>query len=152
MKTSVNDSAKEFVIKIGNVYPNILTVVDKSLEDHPLIYVNKYFEDFTGYTSDEVVGKNCRFLQYNPHEDQKHIKIKRGLADYIQRSVDCCIDIKNYKKDGTPFVNRLCLIHFGESLCIGLQNIIAQPQFRDCLLYTSPSPRDRQKSRMPSSA
>ena len=28
----------------------------------------------------------------------------------------------------------------------------AIPKEKDCLLYTSPSPRDRQKSRMPSSA
>ena len=43
---------------------NVITIADATLPDQPLIYVNKQFEELTGYSFDEVVGgKNCRFLQ-----------------------------------------------------------------------------------------
>lgn len=40
-----------------------ITISDPSLPDNPLIYVNKGFEELTGYTAREVLGKNCRCLQ-----------------------------------------------------------------------------------------
>lgn len=50
-----------------------ISIADMSYDDQPLIYVNKTFEDITGYTSDEILGKNCRFLQG---------------ADYQKREID----------------------------------------------------------------
>ena len=42
---------------------NGVTLSDPDIEDSPLVYSNKAFEDMTGYAHDEVVGRNCRFLQ-----------------------------------------------------------------------------------------
>ena len=53
-------------------------------------------------------------------------------------------------KEKTAFVADGKLYHF-KRCPFGLKNAVAYC-CRTCLLYTSPSPRDRQKSRMPSSA
>lgn len=126
---SINGFVKSYIQKVGDLYPNMMTVVDKSLTDNPLIYVNSFFEDFTGYTRQEVLGKNCRFLQTKKDKTGPHIHIKSDLSLFIQRHIDCCIDLKNYKKDGTCFYNRLCIINFGDNLSIGLQNSIESPTF-----------------------
>jgi PAS domain S-box-containing protein len=71
--------------------------------DNPMIYVSDEFEAQTGYSPDEAVGRNCRFLQgpdTNPHAIEA---IRQGLKAETRFT----IDILNYRKDGTPFVNRL---------------------------------------------
>ena len=76
---------------------------DPSLPDNPMIYVSEEFEAQTGYSALEAVGRNCRFLQgpdTNPHAIEA---IRQGLKAQTRFT----IDILNYRKDGTPFVNRL---------------------------------------------
>jgi len=76
---------------------------DPLLPDNPMIYVSEEFEEQTGYSAAEAVGRNCRFLQgtdTNPHAVQA---IREGL----QARTVFSIDILNYRKDGTPFMNRL---------------------------------------------
>ncbi len=73
------------------------------LPDNPMIYVSEEFEAQTGYAPEEAVGRNCRFLQ-GPETDPHAVEaIRQGLAARTRFS----IDILNYRKDGTPFVNRL---------------------------------------------
>ena len=59
--------------KILDSCVNGVSLADPDQEDMPLVYVNKAFETITGYTLAETVGKNCRFLQGNEH-DQAEIK------------------------------------------------------------------------------
>lgn len=76
---------------------------DPSLPDNPMIYVSDEFLSQTGYTSEEALGRNCRFLQgpeTNPHAVEA---IRQGLKAETRFT----IDILNYRKDGTAFVNRL---------------------------------------------
>lgn len=76
---------------------------DPSLRDNPMIYVSDEFETQTGYSPEEAVGKNCRFLQgpeTNPHAIEA---IRQGLKAETRFT----IDILNYRKDGSAFVNRL---------------------------------------------
>jgi len=76
---------------------------DPSLADNPMIYVSPEFEKQTGYPAAEAVGRNCRFLQ-GPDTDPHAIEaIRQGL----QARTVFSIDILNYRKDGTPFMNRL---------------------------------------------
>ncbi|WP_425092625.1 PAS domain-containing protein [Tropicimonas sp. S265A] len=76
---------------------------DPSLPDNPMIYVSDEFALQTGYSVEEALGRNCRFLQgpdTNPHAIEA---IRSGL-----RAQTCfTIDILNYRKDGAPFLNRL---------------------------------------------
>jgi PAS domain S-box-containing protein len=77
-------------------------ISDPSLPDNPIVYVSQGFLDLTGYTLDQVLGRNCRFLQ-GPGTDQSAVEvIRRG----IREGVDTSVCLLNYKADGTPFWNQ----------------------------------------------
>jgi len=82
-----------------------IVITDYLKEDNPIIFVNRAFETMTGYPFKEIVAKNCRFLQRNDH-DQKGIEVVR---DAIKMGKACCVDLRNYKKDGTMFWNELSI-------------------------------------------
>lgn len=76
---------------------------DPSLADNPMIFVSDEFEEQTGYRPNEALGRNCRFLQgrdTNPHAIEA---IRQGLKAETRFT----IDILNYRKDGSAFLNRL---------------------------------------------
>ena len=76
---------------------------DPNLPDNPMIYVSDAFAAQTGYSVEESLGRNCRFLQ-GPETDPAAIEtIRAGLRARTRFT----IDILNYRKDGTPFMNRL---------------------------------------------
>ena len=80
-----------------------VVISSPALPDNPMIYVSEEFERQTGYSPEEAVGRNCRFLQgpdTNPHAIQA---IREGL----KAQTTFTIDILNYRKDGAPFLNRL---------------------------------------------
>ncbi|CAJ1950449.1 unnamed protein product [Cylindrotheca closterium] len=77
-------------------------ISDPTLPDNPIVYVSQGFLDLTGYTLDQVLGRNCRFLQ-GPGTDQSAVDvIRKGIKEGIDTSV-CLL---NYKADGTPFWNQ----------------------------------------------
>jgi sigma-B regulation protein RsbU (phosphoserine phosphatase) len=82
-----------------------ITIADARLPDQPLIYANEGFERMTGYTVDEVLGRNCRFLQ-GPLTDHGDVAAIRTALDE-QRP--CVVEILNYRRDGTTFWNRLSI-------------------------------------------
>jgi PAS domain S-box-containing protein len=80
-----------------------MVVTDPRQADNPIVFINGAFLDLTGYTSDEVLGRNCRFLQ-GPDTDRSTVEeLRTALADH--RAV--AVDILNYKKDGSRFWNGL---------------------------------------------
>lgn len=81
------------------------TISDMQQPDQPLIYVNPGFTQLTGYTAQEIIGQNCRFLQ-GIERDQHALAIVRNA---LQKSEPCCVILRNYRKDGTPFWNELSL-------------------------------------------
>jgi PAS domain S-box-containing protein len=81
--------------------PMILT--DPNQDDDPIVFTNRAFLDLTDYGIDEVVGRNCRFLQ-GPATEPNHVdEIRAALRD----NRDLTIEITNHRRDGTPFVNAL---------------------------------------------
>jgi PAS domain S-box-containing protein len=82
-----------------------LSIADARLPDLPLVYVNPAFENITGYRLDEVIGKNCRFLQGDDREQEAIEDIRAAIRE--QRS--CTVTVRNYRKDGTRFWNELRL-------------------------------------------
>ncbi len=80
-----------------------VVISDPARPDNPIIFVSPEFEAQTGYSADEAIGRNCKFLQ-GPGADANAIAaIRHALAARAQIT----IDVKNYRKDGTPFMNRL---------------------------------------------
>jgi len=83
--------------------PMPILITNPRLPDNPIVFANKAFQKLTGYEADEIVGKNCRFLQ-GAGTDPEHVQKIRAALD-AEQSID--IDILNYKKSGEPFWNRL---------------------------------------------
>nr|AML77044.1 putative LOV domain-containing protein [Syzygium paniculatum] len=90
-------------------------VVTDALEpDHPIIYVNAVFEMVTGYRAEEVLGRNCRFLQCRgPFAKRRHPLVDSAVVAEIRRCLDEGTEFQgellNFRKDGSPLLNRLRL-------------------------------------------
>ncbi len=80
-----------------------ISVSDPALPDAPLIFVNAAFERLTGYSSAEVVGHNCRFLQGALRDQPAIVELRTAIS--IGQS--CRVLLKNFRKDGSPFWNDL---------------------------------------------
>ena len=82
-----------------------LLIADLRLPDQQLIYVNSAFETITGYSAQECIGRNCRFLQGEDHDQEAIAAIRSAIAE----ERDCSVILRNYRKDGVLFWNRLTL-------------------------------------------
>jgi diguanylate cyclase (GGDEF)-like protein/PAS domain S-box-containing protein len=78
-------------------------IVDARAADFPIIFVNAAFERLTGYNLEEVVGRNCRFLQGTDVDQAELELIRHALRD----ATDCNVILRNYRKDGSQFWNHL---------------------------------------------
>ena len=85
--------------------PTGIVVCDPNLPDCPIIYANPAFYRITGYAEEEVIGRNCRFLQ-GPGTNPRHIK---ALREAIENGKAINVEIVNHRKDGSRFVNELHL-------------------------------------------
>jgi PAS domain S-box-containing protein len=81
------------------------TITDPRRPDNPLIWTNPSFTRVTGYEAEEVVGRNCRFLQGPATDPAAVATIRAGLAE--QRTVTTTL--LNYRKDGSAFWNQLSI-------------------------------------------
>lgn len=82
-----------------------MVITDPGQPDNPIVFVNEAFQELTGYSREECVGRNCRFLQGKDTNSETVTKIR----DAIARGEDVDADILNYRKDGTSFWNALYL-------------------------------------------
>ena len=95
----------QILSKILDSSVNGITLADPDLEDMPLVYANKAFENMTGYTMEEVVGKNCRFMQ---GKDREHaLKERHMMQKAFKNKESISITFKNYRKNGESFFNHL---------------------------------------------
>nr|AML78743.1 putative LOV domain-containing protein [Neckera douglasii] len=76
---------------------------DPNLPDMPIVYASDLFCELTGYSREEVVGRNCRFLQ-GPDTDPEDVQ---KIREAVKEEQACTVKILNYKKDKTPFCNYL---------------------------------------------
>ena len=80
-----------------------MIVTDPNLPDNPIIFANPAFLSMTGYGPDEVLGRNCRFLQGADTDADTVTEIGRAIREQRETSVE----IINYKKNGSAFWNAL---------------------------------------------
>jgi PAS domain S-box-containing protein len=77
-------------------------ITDPSLPDNPIVYASHGFLQLTGYSLDQVLGRNCRFLQ-GPETDPNAVdKIRQGIV----RGEDTTVVLLNYRRDGSIFWNQ----------------------------------------------
>lgn len=80
-----------------------MVVTDPNQPDNPVVFVNRAFLDLTLYREEEVLGRNCRFLQGEQTDRETVAEIRAAVRE--QRAV--AVDILNYKRDGSPFWNAI---------------------------------------------
>lgn len=80
-----------------------ITISDPTQPDNPMIYVNEFYEEMTGYSKEYAVGRNCRFLQ---GEDTASEPVD-AMREAIDNREPVSVELRNYRKDGTEFWNRV---------------------------------------------
>lgn len=122
-----NDLTNNIYLQALNAANSGIIITDNLQNDNPIIYCNKAFEKITGYSHNEIIGHNCRFLQAQDRIQDKRDMIKRAVKD----GEECRVEIRNYRKNGSLFWNELLIspvknnegtvTHF-----IGVQNDITE--------------------------
>lgn len=100
--TKYNQLAIQWEFIISKIKSSV-TVVDATLPDFPLIYVNEYFTQLTGYSAEESNGQNCRFLQ-GPDTDPETVQ---HIREALKKKQSIKAEILNYTKHGQKFWNEL---------------------------------------------
>ena len=130
------DARLQVLVQAVEAANNCVVLANAQVDDLPLVYVNQGFCRVTGYDRQEILGKNCRFLQspppgvkqvdvegFDPTKQQRELAgIRRALRE--QRT--CAALLQNFRKDGQGFWNELYLTPvFDQDTCvaiIGVQN------------------------------
>lgn len=122
-----NDLSNNIYLQALNSAKSGIIITDNRQPDNPIIYCNQAFENITGYSHNEIIGHNCRFLQSKDRSQPERQIIK----DAVKTGSECKIEIRNYKKNGNLFWNELIIspvkdkngnvTHF-----IGVQNDITE--------------------------
>ena len=84
---------------------NGITLSDPDEDDNPIVYANEAFEWITGYSREETIGRNCRFLQ-GEDRDQEGIE---QIREAIREAKPVTVTLRNYRKDGTLFYNQFSI-------------------------------------------
>jgi PAS domain S-box-containing protein len=84
---------------------NGITLSDPDQDDNPIVYANKAFEKITGYSQEETVGRNCRFL-HDQAKDQEELQL---IRDAVKNAKPVEVTLKNFRKNGEFFYNRLSI-------------------------------------------
>jgi len=83
--------------------PEGVVLVDAQNPDHPVIYANPGFQALTGYSADELLGRNLRLLQGDDRDQDGRQRLREALG----RGESCRVLLRNYRKDGTVFWNEM---------------------------------------------
>ena len=109
MVTDLNDEQGpinlELLKKAVDASNDGIVIAEQEGDDNILIYVNKAFERLTGYTADEILYQDCRFLQTGDRDQEGLQEVRQALKEGRSTRVV----LRNYHKDGTMFWNELSL-------------------------------------------
>ena len=132
MLSQLVSSASDLLLTAIEACPVNITIADMSRPDTPLIYVNPAFSETTGYGAQDVLGQNCRFLQ-GPKTDPEAIE---GLRRAIRNEESVEVEIVNYRRDGSEFINALKMapVHGEDGRLIsfvGIQSDVTEERARE---------------------
>jgi len=99
--TKILESPDYPLIKALHIAQRSFVVTDPQFHDNPIVFASQGFLDMTGYSKEEVIGRNCRFLQ-GPGTDPESIN---RIRTAIRNGTDCSVCLLNYRKDGSQFWN-----------------------------------------------
>ena len=115
-------------VKAFDAFLQGVTITDPNQPDNPIVYVNEGFTRLTGYERDEVLGKNCRFLQGKDTDPA----IRATLRQAVREARPCFVEVLNYRKDGSAFWNALSLAPIFEdgklTHFVGVQTDVTAPK------------------------
>lgn len=124
-----NDKAAELEILLAAVNSSLsgIIITDNEQSDNPIVFCNDAFERISGYKKQEIIGRNCRFLQ----GDDRNQEARQKLRDAVENGKSVKVDIRNYRKDGTLFHNELYMspVKSGDGkvrFFIGVQNDVTR--------------------------
>ncbi|KAK9276024.1 hypothetical protein L1049_005555 [Liquidambar formosana] len=80
-------------------FPDNFTITDPSISGHPIVFASWGFLKMSGYSKEEVIGKNGRIFQ-GPGTNRRSVM---EIREAIRQERPIQINLLNYRKDGTPF-------------------------------------------------
>lgn len=86
--------------------PVPLTLSSPVFEDCPLVLANTAFEELSGYRTEEIIGRNCRFLQ----GPETSAAARADMRAAIENRTEALVPVVNYRKDGSAFENYVFLL------------------------------------------
>lgn len=95
----------ELLKKAVDVSNDGIVISEQEGDDNILIYVNKAFERLTGYTADEILYQDCRFLQSGDRDQPELEKVRNA----VEAKKPVRVRLRNYRKDGSMFWNELSI-------------------------------------------
>jgi PAS domain S-box-containing protein len=124
----------EHIVRAVDEAPIGITLSDPSLPDNPMVYINEAYAELTGYDIEDVLGRNCRFLQ-GPETSEEPV---REMREAIEAQEPVSVELLNYREDGTPFWNQVTIAPIfdddGELLhYVGFQNDVTDRKEAEAL-------------------
>lgn len=100
--TKTLDDPDYSLVKALQTAQQNFVISDPSVPDNPIVYASQGFLSLTGYTLEQVLGRNCRFLQ-GPDTDPRSVeRIRKG----IEKGEDTTVCLLNYRSDASTFWNQ----------------------------------------------
>ncbi len=103
--TSRHEWPVDFLRGVLDAAPQGIVICAAAGADQPLVYANAAFERLTGYTSAELLGADLRMLQGSDRDQEGRLRLRSALS----RGTGARELLRNYRKDGSPFWNEICL-------------------------------------------
>lgn len=105
LKETMNDFLTPFLKQALDATNVGVVITDPQKEDNPIVYINRGFTKLTGYDENDVLGKNCRFLQ-GADTDRA---VVTSIAEGIKEKKSIHVELINYHKNGSAFRNELII-------------------------------------------
>ena len=114
-----------------------IAIADVRHPEQPLVWVNEAFSQLSGYAAEEVLGRNCRFLQGYRTDPRAVAEMGQAIAEGRELRTR----LVNYRADGTPWWNDIlvCPVHDAEGTVthyIGVQaDVTARVEAEEKVLH-----------------